>query len=107
MPKPTLTRKEMEEIIGRGESVGFHTPTGFKAVTRVEDLPSDAELAGDDEEQREHVRAAIRAQHAALAAQLTKLDAPARVAKVGRAEPAAVPADRPPAGKPGDKAPPK
>jgi hypothetical protein len=65
-----LTRDDMQRVIADGGSV-LH---GRTVISRIDDLPSETDLARDDPAQLEHVRAALEAQRAALDAQLAHLD---------------------------------
>jgi hypothetical protein len=73
-------RARMEKAIKDGGGVMFH-PTGpggmteTRVITRVEDLPSEAELAGDDETKRAAARAELVARRQAIEAELAKLEA--------------------------------
>jgi hypothetical protein len=81
MPQGMLTRRQMEDVIRRGGSVMFHGGTvggvtETRVIDRIEDLPSEADLAGDDEARRQQARAEIVARRQALDAELAKLEAP-------------------------------
>lgn len=67
MVKPTrMTRPQMEQEIIQGRSVVYKGRT----YTRVQDLPSEAELARGDPEQEAQVAAGLQAQIDALRQQL-------------------------------------
>ena len=70
---PTLSRQDMERIIveERGSVL-----VGGRIITKVDELPSEADLAGNDPVRRSSVREALTAQRAALEAQIAALDAP-------------------------------
>jgi hypothetical protein len=77
-----LTRQEMEAIIRKGESVMLHPMhvggfTDTRVISRVEDLPTEAELAGDDESKRHQARQELLARRSALDAELARLETPA------------------------------
>lgn len=65
-----LTREGMEQAINEGGSVML--PDG-PPITRMEDLPSAAELAKGDAEQEKQVAAALDSQIAVLSAQRASL----------------------------------
>jgi hypothetical protein len=65
----TLTRPEMEAIIGRGESV-LH---GGEVITNVAGLPSEAALAKGDPARENQAEKALKAQIAELEGQLSLL----------------------------------
>lgn len=75
-----LTRNQMEEVIRSGGSV-LH---GGRLITRVEHLPTDADLAAGNPEQEALAAAALEAQIAALQAQRDRL-AQAKVPQSERA----------------------
>jgi hypothetical protein len=45
----SLTRQQMEEIIRNGGSVSYGVGQNVRHITRIEDLPSEAELSEGDE----------------------------------------------------------
>lgn len=65
-----LTRQEMERIIT--EERGSVLVNG-RIISKVSDLPSDADLAGNDPDRRAAVADSLQAQIAALQAQLATL----------------------------------
>jgi hypothetical protein len=66
-----LTRAGMESVLRRGESVLL----GDRVITRLEDLPDEADLAAGDEARLASAREALVAQRDALDKQLVKLAA--------------------------------
>ena len=72
-----ISRKEMEEIIHRGESVIIDG----QIYTTVESLPTEAELALGNKEQEEVARKSLKAQMEQLKAQMSLLDAEVKEAK--------------------------
>lgn len=70
----TLTRAEMEQVILNGGSV-LH---GGVLISRVEKLPSAAELAKGDPEAESAASNALQQQIADLQAQVDRLNAPAK-----------------------------
>lgn len=64
-----LTRNEMEQVIVVGGSVLFQG----RLIGRVQDLPTDADLAKGNPEQEAHAAAALDAQIAALQTQRARL----------------------------------
>ncbi len=75
-----LSRAQMEDVIRNGGSV-LH---GGRLITRVEHLPTDADLAAGNPEQEAMAAAALEAQIAALQAQHARLTQ-ARMPQSGRA----------------------
>jgi hypothetical protein len=95
-----LTRQEMEAIIRKGESVMLHPMhvggfTDTRVISRVEDLPTEAELAGDDESKRHQARQELLARRSALDAELARLEAPQSPRVTGPRLRAADQGDRP------------
>jgi uncharacterized membrane protein YukC len=81
----------MEQVLKEGGSV--HVPAAggasFRLVSRVEDLPSEADLAGDDDVARAQAKANLERQIQDLMAQRMKLeptraDADAEKARLAR-----------------------
>lgn len=80
----TLTRDEMEAVVKSGGSVLY----GGKTLSRVEHLPSAAELAQGDPAKEAAATADLQAQIAELQAQLAQLQ-PSAPAKASKKKPAA------------------
>lgn len=55
-------RAELEAAIRRGGSVLINTPTGGRMVTKVEDLPSEADLARESGDERRAAAERLRLQ---------------------------------------------
>jgi hypothetical protein len=107
-----LTRYGMEQAIKEGGSV-MVSAVGFggtaQIIDRLEDLPSEADLAAGDEEREAQVAAALDAQIAALAAQKHQMQARGRAAREETKAKAQQGADKegpPEAGKPAPQQPP-
>ena len=66
----TISRAQMESAIHAGGSVLL----GGVVISRIEDLPSEATLAGDDPAARAAARDSLLAAKAVLDEQLAKLD---------------------------------
>jgi hypothetical protein len=114
---PVRTRSEMEAIIARGESVLLHkaNPEGGRAesvfVSRVEDLPSEAELAGADEARLQAEEDRILNEQAQLQAELRRVrrhreTVGQRAAKAAQPKAAEPEPPKAAAEAPGEKAPP-
>lgn len=71
----SFTREEMAKIIAQGKSVLHGTGTHQRLISRVEDLPSDAELAGDDADRLTTVRAALVSHRDAIEKEIDAVDA--------------------------------
>jgi len=69
-----MKRSEMEQIIVQGGSVLYQGRT----ISRVQDLPSEADLAVGDPAQEAAATAALQAQMADLQAQIDRLSQPAK-----------------------------
>lgn len=81
----TLTRDEMEAVIKGGGSVLWQGHT----LSRIQDLPSAADLAAGDPAKEAQATADLQAQITALQAQLAQLaPAPVKASKKKPAEPA-------------------
>jgi hypothetical protein len=65
----TLTRDDMARVLANGGSVLY----GGRLITRERDLPSAADLAGDDPVQQARAQAALQQQIAALQEQVAQL----------------------------------
>lgn len=79
------SRGELEEIIKRGEAVLLHDG---RVVTKIEDLPSAVELAGDDIVKRQQAVADLEAAVAKAQADLAAAQAKGDEAKVQDSKPA-------------------
>lgn len=73
----------MEEVIVRGGSVLYQG----RVLTRMEELPSAAELAAGDADKETAVAGDLQTQIAKLQAQLDKLQAAPKESKAAKAEP--------------------
>lgn len=78
MAKLSYTRPQLEKILTSGGSVML---PGGRHITRIEDLPSDVELAGGDKAQLEDHVKHLHARQAALAREIADAEA-----KLGEAE---------------------
>lgn len=70
MAQGDLSRQEMENIIGRGESVFYKG----RQIVSVDALPSEAELADGDEERENLARENLLNQRRVIDEQLERLD---------------------------------
>lgn len=70
-----LTLKGMKDVLKAGGSIHIETPSGFRMINKLEDLPPDAELVAGDTEAEKAVLSDIDAQIAQLAAQRAHLTA--------------------------------
>lgn len=77
-----LTREQMEQAIARGGSV-LHQG---RIISRVQDLPSAAELAEGDPERESATANSLQQQIADLQAQLAKLQEPKAAGKTAAKE---------------------
>jgi hypothetical protein len=66
-----MTRKEMEEVIGRGQSVTWRG----RLISRVEDLPKASELTEDDPAAAQEELQRLQARQADLEKQIADLKA--------------------------------
>ena len=73
---PTMTRAQMEEILKRKESVVYNG----RSIARVEDLPSEEELAAGDAEAETRIALTLDDQIARLQARKAALTRPAPTA---------------------------
>lgn len=89
----TLTRSQMEQVIANGGSV-LH---GGKIITRVMDLPTDADLAVGDPNRETQIANDLQQQIDHLQAQMERLQAGKQ--KAAPSEPKNAPAN-PPANEP-------
>lgn len=86
-----LTRNEMERVIAHGGSV-LH---GGRLITRVEDLPTDADLATGDPNRETQIANSLQQQIDRLQAQLERLQAPKNKAAPPVSDPKSPPANPP------------
>lgn len=79
---PTFTRQQMEDTLARGGTILWRPKTGMRArlIHRVEQIPTEAELAEFDPGRTGAALRALRAQKQALEAQITKLEGANRFA---------------------------
>jgi hypothetical protein len=86
---PNLTRKEMVEIIERGESVIIpdpKSPSGKLHVLRVEDLPDEADLVAGDSAAEDAAAARLDDEQRALDGRRARLAAARSSAKAQAAD---------------------